>query len=162
MTKSTGNNASKAAVLVSYRLQLYTVAAAFAVMIAQTLMFIFTFGLYRSGPSNFSYLLPLVVGTSVFPAVVFVAAYLTSGRYPAAMSRWFIAVLKTLIVLVLYGLLQSVWQLFISAHMYQPGGDYQGPPPNWVTSNIPNYAFMILSLLAMFLYIYVQHFRKRK
>jgi hypothetical protein len=45
--------------------------------------------------------------------------------------------------------LQAIWQLVVTSYMRGQTGYYQGPPPAWVTSNMPQYVAMVLTLAAM-------------
>jgi hypothetical protein len=162
MKATRGKKSSEAAVPVSYRLQFWTVVAAFSVIAVQDLFFLVNPNFQNGFNVNIRYLLPVFLSTTLFPLLVFLACYFTSNKYAVKISRWFIAVIKSFIVISVYGLLQSVWSfviqlLYFSSHNY----DTKGLPPYWVRGNWFMYAAMVAVLAALFGFMYVQSKRKK-
>lgn len=159
MPKSKKSSA-EAAIPVSYRLQFWTVAVAVSSWVLQLIFWVPTFNFSSPGAFNATYMLPIALSVSLFPLVIFVIAYFTSRRYSVAIGRWFIAVVKTSILIAVWGILHSIWQLIAAVYMDQTSGAHTGPPPAWVMSNIPQYATMAIALVGMLGYIYL--FAKKK
>lgn len=150
---------SEAAIPVSYRLQFYTVVAAIAAAIIQPLFIVTSTGVV-SGGAHFDYLLPALWSSTLFPLIVFIIAFATSRKYPVAIGRWFVAVIKTFIVMAAFSILQATWHALIVT-LYNPVSYHGGVPPSWVTSNVSYYGATALALAAMLLFIYWQSKKKK-
>jgi hypothetical protein len=151
----TKRHSAEAAVPVSYRLQFYSVVVAFSAVAFQAVLFVMNSGIRTLGTANFRVALPYFFITIGFPLVVFLIAFASSRRYAVPINRWFIAVLKALIAVITFSVLQNIWQ-WISISLYNPSKHLSQMPPAWFTSNAPLYVSMFLVIAGMLFVIYRQ------
>jgi hypothetical protein len=138
---------------VSYRLQFATVAVAFSAVAVQLWFFIPMFT-NSGGSPNSSYFWSAATQSLFFPLAVFAIAYLATHSYTAPIGRWFIATIKSFIVIAGSGILMSLWTNITSSYMITDQNSLGSMPPWWITSNLPFYVIMALSLAGMLLYTY--------
>jgi hypothetical protein len=144
------------AVPVSYRLQFYTVFVAFSAAVMQALMFIaMDTDLINFNRGRISLALPYLTSSIIFPLLIFIIAFLTSRRYPAAINRWFIAVLKSILAILAFATVQTVWQ-WVSISYYRVSQNSNGIPPAWITGPWSVYASMVIVITGMLLVVYRQ------
>jgi hypothetical protein len=148
-TRKSKKSSVELAVPVSYRLQFYTVFIAFGVAVLQSLMFITTSWSQSFSNNRFGNMFPFLVSSIIFPLVVFLIAYATSRKYPAPISRWFIAVLKAVLVVMAYTVIQLVWQWITISYYRSSKGSGNGVPPAWITSSWSVYVSMLVVVAGM-------------
>jgi hypothetical protein len=151
--KHSSANSKPAAVLVSRNLQRAVVYSLVFTMLVQLMYLVVMYGF-----NHVSFSWPYAVNSiaiTAFPVIVFVIAYMTSAAYPQRISRWFVAVLKTLILDTVFITLQSVknYSSFFVANIHH---GTNGPPPAWMTSFVPDYIFMVFCLAGLLAVVYHQ------
>ena len=149
----------RAAVPISYRLQLAAVVAFLLTIVTQAAFMLPSLMFVPNGSIGGA--LPMILIYNLLPIIIFTIVFITSSKYPQKLSRWFVAVIKTGIVLAVYGFLQSVRSL-ASMLAYNPGGMPSGPPPTWVTSMAFDYGLVAVSLAGVLAVIYLQSKKKKR
>ncbi|MDB5181929.1 MAG: hypothetical protein JWP13_692, partial [Candidatus Saccharibacteria bacterium] len=123
---------SKSAVPVSYNLQLATIVAASAATLLQFSFILPLIGRIPFANESFAHVLSFI-GYNSLPIVVFLLAYFSSSRYPNRLNRWFIAVVKSVVVISLFGFLQGIRSMATTLY-YRFNQPVSGPPPSWMTT----------------------------
>ena len=144
------------AVPVSRKLQIFVIAAAAAAVLFELLALVPYYVTNRS-----FYRLDFVAGvviTTIYPLLLFAAAYYWSPHYKAVLQRVFIAAIKTVAA-------SSVITLLITLKNTSPVlfpwafGD-GGKAPSWVTSFNADYVMIAVALAAVIVFS-LKHYKKR-
>jgi hypothetical protein len=144
---------TEAAIPVSYRLQFYTVVAGISAAVIQTLFYVILSGFPSFGNVSHRYMFHVLAVTSLFPLVVFLISYYSSARYTVPIGRWFIATIKTFIVMSVFGVLESLWQ-WLTISLYDPKHAFSGPPPAWLSGDAHTWVFIVAALAGLAYYAY--------
>ena len=147
------SSSSAPAVRVSQNLQLAVLTFSTAGVVVSALSYWLSITAYGASPAV-SYI-AMVMLQIFYPVLVAVAAFVMTKPHRNFVNRAFIAVVKTVVVYAILGIVQSIYsQASIMTMRSNPG-----TPPSWITSNWPMIIMMIATLLG---YIGFQYYRDNK
>jgi|GEM_PF-2389194 len=144
------------AVAVSRRLQLFVIVTAAVAVLFQIISLL---PYYVTNQA--SYRVDFAVGvvtTTVYPVLIFAAAYYLSPRYKATLQRIFIAAIKTAAVTTIVSVLSTFKN--ISPVLFPWAFSGNGLAPSWITSFTVDYIFIALALATVIVFS-LKHYKKR-
>lgn len=145
------NKSDMSAVPISYNLQLATIVTCFFAGFVE-LVSILNMHLKMSGAPSSDFLL-YSLSFTLFPLLLLVTAYLLSPGYRNVVSRTFVALVKAVLFMAVYGAVSVIYRT-IQSSLALPNFS-SGEPSFWYSPNI-EYAFMAAVLASLIVTHYIK------
>lgn len=138
------------AVPVSQRMQFYTVALAVISVIVPNILYVVEGLAHSYGGFSISNYLPLFGMQLIFPIIVFAVAFMLSRGYATVLGRLFISVIKSMLALITFSVINTVWTMMTS-FLYNSSSYHGSRPPAWMTSPAWTIGLMLVPIIGMVL-----------